>query len=187
MFLKDHQAQDPEWPSEFADVRIAAAKAKLRRPHRPDPGTPGDEHPGHGSPSTARARHERHRGASEGRTRILAAAVRVMQRLAPETARVDDIVAEAGSSKAFYRYFRRQDDLLLAVMERGIGIVTSIWNIRWRKLQGHKARSRPGRGRAGAGVRSHLISMSRAVVQQMTDRSDRGHHGPPSATSWSRP
>lgn len=28
MFLKDYQAQDPEWPSEFADVRIAAAKAK---------------------------------------------------------------------------------------------------------------------------------------------------------------
>ncbi len=28
MFLKDYQAEDPEWPSEFADVRIAAAKAK---------------------------------------------------------------------------------------------------------------------------------------------------------------
>lgn len=28
MFLKDYAAEDPEWPSEFADVRIAAAKAK---------------------------------------------------------------------------------------------------------------------------------------------------------------
>ncbi len=28
MFLKDYEAEDPEWPSEFADVRIAAAKAK---------------------------------------------------------------------------------------------------------------------------------------------------------------
>ncbi len=28
MLLKDYQAEDPEWPSEFADVRIAAAKAK---------------------------------------------------------------------------------------------------------------------------------------------------------------
>ena len=28
MYLKDYQAEDPEWPSEFADVRIAAAKTK---------------------------------------------------------------------------------------------------------------------------------------------------------------
>jgi len=28
MFLKGYQAEDPEWPSEFADVRIAAARAK---------------------------------------------------------------------------------------------------------------------------------------------------------------
>ena len=28
LFLKDYEAEDPEWPSEFTDVRIAAAKAK---------------------------------------------------------------------------------------------------------------------------------------------------------------
>ena len=28
LFLKDYEAEDPEWPSEFSDNRIAAAKAK---------------------------------------------------------------------------------------------------------------------------------------------------------------
>ena len=28
MFLKDYEAEDPEWPSEFSEIRIAAAKAK---------------------------------------------------------------------------------------------------------------------------------------------------------------
>ncbi len=37
-----------------------------------------------------------------------------------------DIVAEAGSSnKAFHRYFAGKDELILAVMERGVGIVVS--------------------------------------------------------------
>ncbi|GAB4932225.1 hypothetical protein MAHJHV35_47990 [Mycobacterium avium subsp. hominissuis] len=40
--------------------------------------------------------------------------------------RVSDIVAEAGSSnKAFYRYFAVKDELILAVMERGVAIVVS--------------------------------------------------------------
>ena len=73
-----------------------------------------------------RALDERQREATEEVERILAAAVRVMERVAPEPPRVSDIVAEAGSSnKAFYRYFAGKDDLILAVMERGVAIVVS--------------------------------------------------------------
>ncbi|OBI98433.1 TetR/AcrR family transcriptional regulator [Mycobacterium asiaticum] len=73
-----------------------------------------------------RALDDRQREATEEVERILAAAVRVMERVAPEPPRVSDIVAEAGSSnKAFYRYFAGKDDLILAVMERGVGIVVS--------------------------------------------------------------
>jgi AcrR family transcriptional regulator len=73
-----------------------------------------------------RALDDRQREATEEVERILAAAVRVMERVAPEEPRVSDIVAEAGSSnKAFYRYFAGKDDLILAVMERGVAIVVS--------------------------------------------------------------
>ena len=73
-----------------------------------------------------RALDDRQRCATEEVERILAAAVRVMERVAPEPPRVSDIVAEAGSSnKAFYRYFAGKDDLILAVMERGVAIVVS--------------------------------------------------------------
>jgi AcrR family transcriptional regulator len=73
-----------------------------------------------------RALDDRQRDATEEVERILAAAVRVMERVAPEPPRVSDIVTEAGSSnKAFYRYFAGKDDVILAVMERGVGIVVS--------------------------------------------------------------
>ena len=73
-----------------------------------------------------RALDDRQREATEEVERILAAAVRVMERVAPEPPRVSDIVTEAGSSnKAFYRYFAGKDDLILAMMERGIAIVVS--------------------------------------------------------------
>ncbi|BAX94920.1 TetR/AcrR family transcriptional regulator [Mycobacterium shigaense] len=73
-----------------------------------------------------RALDDRQREATEEVERILAAAVRVMERVAPEPPRVSDIVAEAGSSnKAFYRYFAGKDELILAVMERGVAIVVS--------------------------------------------------------------
>ncbi|MEC4761641.1 helix-turn-helix domain-containing protein [Mycobacterium sherrisii] len=76
--------------------------------------------------AVGRALDDRHREATEEVERILAAAVRVMERVAPEAPRVSDIVAEAGSSnKAFYRYFAGKDELILAVMERGIAIVVS--------------------------------------------------------------
>jgi AcrR family transcriptional regulator len=52
---------------------------------------------------------------------ILDAALRVAERVAPEAPRVAAIVAEAGTSnQAFYRYFAGKDDLMRAVMQRGI-------------------------------------------------------------------
>ncbi|HEY0538127.1 MAG TPA: TetR/AcrR family transcriptional regulator [Actinoallomurus sp.] len=76
--------------------------------------------------AVGRALDERQREATEEVERILAAAVTVMERVAPATPRVSDIVAEAGTSnKAFYRYFTGKEDLILAVMERGVGLVAS--------------------------------------------------------------
>ena len=52
---------------------------------------------------------------------ILDAALRVAERVAPAAPRVADIVSEAGSSnQAFYRYFAGKDDLMRAVLQRGI-------------------------------------------------------------------
>jgi AcrR family transcriptional regulator len=117
-----------------------------------------------------RALDDRQREATEEVERILAAAVRVMERVAPEPPRVSDIVAEAGSSnKAFYRYFAGKDDLILAVMERGVAIVESY-------LQHQMAKeSRPQNqvarwieGTLAQVADPHLISMSRAAAGQMS-------------------
>lgn len=52
---------------------------------------------------------------------ILDAALRVVVRVAPGEPKVSEIVAEAGTSnQTFYRYFAGKNDLLHAVMERGI-------------------------------------------------------------------
>ena len=52
---------------------------------------------------------------------ILDAALIVAERCAPAAPRVADIVAEAGTSnQAFYRYFTGKDDLMQAVMARGL-------------------------------------------------------------------
>jgi AcrR family transcriptional regulator len=76
--------------------------------------------------AVGRALDERQREATEEVERILVAALTVMERVAPAEPRVSDIVAEAGTSnKAFYRYFGGKDELILAVMERGVGIVVS--------------------------------------------------------------
>lgn len=117
-----------------------------------------------------RALDDRQREASEEVERILAAAVRVMERVAPEPPRVSDIVAEAGSSnKAFYRYFAGKDDLILAVMESGVAIVVSY-------LQHQMAKeSRPEdkiarwiEGTLAQVADPHLISMTRAAAGQMS-------------------
>lgn len=73
-----------------------------------------------------RALDQREREAADDVERILTAAVAVMERAAPAEPRINDIISEAGvSNKAFYRYFRGKDDLILAVMERGVGILAS--------------------------------------------------------------
>ena len=67
-----------------------------------------------------RALDERHRDASNEVERILAAAIRVMERMTPQAPRVDDIVTEAGSSKkAFYKYFAGKDDLQALMVGAG--------------------------------------------------------------------
>lgn len=120
-----------------------------------------------------RALDERHREATDEVEKILAAAVAVMQRVAPEPPRVNDIVAEAGiSKKSFYRYFSGKDDLLLAVMERGIGIVVSYLDHRMAKADNPTAKIACWVQGALAQVSDpHLISMSRAVVEQMSTQS----------------
>jgi AcrR family transcriptional regulator len=117
-----------------------------------------------------RALDDRQREATEEVERILAAAVRVMERVAPEPPRVSDIVAEAGSSnKAFYRYFAGKDDVILAVMERGVAIVVSY-------LQHQMAKEPTPAGKIARWIEGvlaqvadpHLLSMSRAAAGQLS-------------------
>jgi AcrR family transcriptional regulator len=73
-----------------------------------------------------RALDARQRDAVEEVEKILSAALGVIELAAPAPPRVSDIVAAAGSSNAaFYRYFAGKDELLLAVMERGVAVLTS--------------------------------------------------------------
>ncbi len=121
-----------------------------------------------------RALDDRHREATEEVERILAAAVRVMERVAPEPPRVSDIVAEAGSSnKAFYRYFAGKDDVILAVMERGVGIVVSYLQHQMTKEGTPAGQVRRWIEGALAQVADpHLISMSRAAAGQVSATTD---------------
>ena len=117
-----------------------------------------------------RALDDRQRGATEEVERILAAAVRVMERAAPEPPRVSDIVTEAGSSnKAFYRYFAGKDDLILAVMERGVAIIVSY--LAHQMAKESKPEDKVARwieGTLAQVADPHLISMSRAAAGQMS-------------------
>ena len=117
-----------------------------------------------------RALDDRQREATEEVERILAAAVRVMERVAPVPPRVSDIVAEAGSSnKAFYRYFAGKDDLILAVMERGVAIVVSY--LQHQLAKESKPEDRVARwieGTLAQVADPHLISKSRAAAGQMS-------------------
>jgi len=121
-----------------------------------------------------RALDDRQREATEEVERILAAAVRVMERVAPEPPRVSDIVsdivAQAGSSnKAFYRYFAGKDDVILAVMERGVAIVVSYLQHQMDKEATPAGKVRRWIEGALAQVADpHLISMSRAAAGQIS-------------------
>jgi AcrR family transcriptional regulator len=117
-----------------------------------------------------RALDDRQREATEEVERILAAAVRVMERVAPEEPRVSDIVAEAGSSnKAFYRYFAGKDDLILAVMERGVAIVVSYLEHQMAKETAPQDKiTRWIEGTLAQVAEPDLISKSRAAAGQMS-------------------
>ena len=121
-----------------------------------------------------RALDDRQREATEEVERILAAAVRVMERMAPEPPRVSDIVAEAASSnKAFYRYFAGKDDVILAVMERGVAMVVSYLQHQMPKERTPDAQVRRWIEGALAQVADpHLISMSRAAAGQASTTPD---------------
>src|SRR5690242_15104430 len=94
-----------------------------------------------------------------------------MERVAPEEPRVSDIVTEAGSSnKAFYRYFAGKDELILAVMERGIAIVVSY--LQHQMAKENRPEDRVARwieGTLAQVADPHLISMSRAVAGQLSN------------------
>src|SRR5271167_803073 len=111
-----------------------------------------------------RALDDRQREATEEVERILAAAVRVTERVSPAAPRVSDIVAEAGSSnKAFYRYFAGKDDLILAVLERGVALVVSYLEHQMAKeTDPGEQIARWIEGALAQVADPHLISMSRA-------------------------
>jgi AcrR family transcriptional regulator len=121
------------------------------------------------SQAVQRALDERHREASEEVERILSAAVRVMERVTPDPPRVSDIVTEAGSSKkAFYRYFAGKDDLLLAVLERGVAIIVSYLEHQMAKADSPQDKIACWISGALAQIADpHLISLSRAVAGQL--------------------
>ncbi|HBJ72788.1 MAG TPA: TetR family transcriptional regulator [Actinobacteria bacterium] len=66
---------------------------------------------------------------------ILDAALIVAEKSTPAAPRVADIVAEAGTSnQAFYRYFTGKDDLMQAVMARGLRRVRAYLEYRMSKV-----------------------------------------------------
>lgn len=122
-----------------------------------------------------RALDERQRDAADDVERILAAAVQVMQRVSPDAPRVSDIIAEAKvSNKAFYRYFAGKDDLMLAVMERGVQLVVSYLAHQMAKEKSPVDKiARWIRGALAQVADPKLVGTSRALVGQMSE-SDKG-------------
>jgi len=120
--------------------------------------------------AVVRALDDRQREATEEVERILAAAIKVMQRVSPDAPRVSDIVAAAGvSNKAFYRYFAGKDDLMLAVMERGVGLVVSYLEHQMAKESTPEGKiTRWISGSLAQVADPELIGMSRALVGQMS-------------------
>lgn len=120
--------------------------------------------------AVVRALDDRRREATEEVERILAAAIRVMQRVSPEAPRVSEIISEAGvSNKAFYRYFAGKDDLLLATMERGVALVVSYLEHQMAKEKRPQDKiARWIRGALAQVADPELTAMSRALVIQLT-------------------
>lgn len=123
------------------------------------------------SAAVSRALDNRQREASAEVERILAATITVMARVAPDEARVNDIIAEAGSSKkGFYRYFSSKDELMLAVLERGVTIIVSYLEHQMAKATSPQEQIACWIEGALAQVRDpHLMATSRAVHEQLSD------------------
>ncbi|MCG5433164.1 TetR/AcrR family transcriptional regulator [Mycobacterium sp. MYCO198283] len=121
-----------------------------------------------------RALDDRQRDATEEVERILAAAVEVMQETAPAPPRVSDIITRARTSNtAFYRYFSGKDELMLAVMERGVAMVASYLAHEMGKEP--TARDRIARWITGMLAQvgeARLTAATRAVVSQLSSMAD---------------
>ncbi|MEX5636008.1 TetR/AcrR family transcriptional regulator [Parafrankia sp. FMc2] len=91
---------------------------------------------------------------------ILNAALRVAVRVAPADPKVADIVAEAGTSnQTFYRYFAGKNDLMHAVLERGIVLVRSY-------LRHQMAKKPDPAGQLTAWVEGMIAQITRPAVAQ---------------------
>jgi AcrR family transcriptional regulator len=121
-----------------------------------------------------RALDLRQREATEEVERILDAALVVMERVAPAPPRVSDIVVQAGTSNAaFYRYFSGKDDLILAVVERGVGLVASYLEHEMAKEPTPLAAvARWIEGALAQVGDPDLTSMTRAAMSQLTAHKD---------------
>lgn len=121
-----------------------------------------------------RALDPRQREATQEVERILDAALVVIERVAPDPPRVNDIVVEAGTSNAaFYRYFSSKDDLILAVIERGVGMVVSYLEHEMAKEPTPLAAvARWIEGALAQVSDPHLTRMSRAALSQLTVHKD---------------
>lgn len=121
-----------------------------------------------------RALDPRQREATQEVERILDAALVVIERAAPDAPRVSDIVVEAGTSNAaFYRYFSSKDDLILAVIERGVGMVVSYLEHEMAKEPTPLAAvARWIEGALAQVSDPHLTRMSRAALSQLAVHKD---------------
>ena len=112
----------------------------------------------------------RRRDSAEEMERILAAAVRVMARAAPQAPKVSDIISEAGTcNKTVLPLLRRQRRLVLAVMERGIGKVAAYLDAQMRTQPDPAAKvARWVEGLLEQVSDPYLFSMCNATVAQMS-------------------
>ncbi|EKF21597.1 bacterial regulatory s, tetR family protein [Mycolicibacterium hassiacum DSM 44199] len=124
--------------------------------------------------AVARALDARQREATEEVERILRAALVVMERVSPAPPRVSDIVAEAGTSNAaFYRYFSGKDDLILAVLERGVSLVASYLEHEMAKETTPLAAvARWIEGTLAQIGEAQLMNVTRAAINQFTPSRD---------------
>jgi AcrR family transcriptional regulator len=118
-----------------------------------------------------RALNRQQREALDEVEEILDAALRVAVRVAPGDPKVADIVAEAGTSnQTFYRYFAGKDELMHAVMERGI--------VRTRSYLDHQmAKHSDPAGQVTAWVEGLLAQVIRPHVASQSAAITRLAHG----------